>query len=50
MEGTLHFSAQARKIKNNPPRENFLYFRKQKPWKNLFHFLLTAIWLAHGQL
>ena len=29
--GTLHFSAQARKNKKNPPRENFLYFRKRKP-------------------
>ena len=28
---TLHFLAQARKMKNNPPRENFLYFKKQKP-------------------
>ena len=32
--GTLHFSTQARKIKNNPPSENFLQFRKRKPPKN----------------
>ena len=31
----MHFSVQAQKIKKNPPRENFLYFRKRKPRKKL---------------
>ena len=26
--GTLHFSAQAPKNKNNPPQKYFLYFRE----------------------
>ena len=25
---TLHFSAQDQKLKRNPPRQSFLYFRK----------------------
>ena len=29
----LHFPAEARKIKNNAPREKFLCFRKWKPPK-----------------
>ena len=35
----LHFSAQARKIKNNPRGEKFLYIRKRKTKKKLFYFL-----------
>ena len=35
---TQHVSAQALKIKK-PPRENFLYFRKRKPWKTFSYFL-----------
>ena len=31
--GTMHFSAQDRKMKN-PSRENFLYFRKRKTLRN----------------
>ena len=37
--GTLHFSVQARKIKNNPSGEKFLYFRKRKPRKKFLYFL-----------
>ena len=37
--GTLHFSAQALKIKKNPPRENFSRFKKQKRQKNFLCFL-----------
>ena len=43
--GTLHFSAQARKIKNNPPGEKFLYFRKRKPRKNFSYFLKRKLFL-----
>ena len=36
--GTPHFSAQARKRKKNPPRINFLYFRKRKHQKTSYIF------------
>ena len=41
--GTLLFSAQARKNKKSPPRENFLYFRKWKLRKKFFIFQETEL-------
>ena len=40
---TLHFSLQARKIKENNPENNFLHFRKRKQRKNVLHFLKRNI-------
>ena len=39
LNGTLHFPAQVRKIKNNLTGEKFLYFRKRKPPKTFLKFL-----------
>ena len=40
---------QARKIKKNPFRENFLYFRKRKPRKNFLYFLKRKLFLYFGK-
>ena len=40
---TLHFSLQARKIKEIHPENNFLHFRKWKQRKNVLHFLKRKV-------
>ena len=36
---------QARKIKKNPQRENFLYFKNRKPRKNFLYFHKRKLFL-----
>ena len=45
--GTLHFSARARKIKKIHPEKNFLYFRKTL--KKLHIFLKRNLYLCFGK-
>ena len=42
---TLHFSPQARKIKETHPEKKFFYSRKRKLRKNLLCFLKRKIFL-----
>ena len=37
------------KRKKNPRRENFLYFRKQKPRKNVIYLLKRKLFLYFGK-
>ena len=46
--GTLCFSPEAQKNKRNPPKENFLYFRKQKPRKFFYIFLKESLSYISG--
>ena len=43
--GTLHFSGQAPKIKNNSSGEKFLHFRKRKSRKKFLYFRKWNFWV-----
>ena len=42
------FQSMIEKLKKNPPRENFLYFRKRKPRKSVYIFSKESFFYILG--